>query len=217
MKGHRAQGGFTLMEVLIAATLLSVMLVIITGTLRVGADSWNAGEERMAKASRLFIVGNFLRTHLGAMLPLAGTIRNGQMEPAFRGGRDTLAYVAAMPEQVRAAGIFRFELYLSKNGDTQDLRVAIKPYQGGPDTGETAETVDDLALVEGVRSLKLAYLSRREPAGSLDMTRPQIQRQEWQEEWTENQLPAAIRIDLAPEGEDPWPSLFIAPRTLMLR
>ena len=60
---RRHDRGFTLIEVLLATTLLGIMMLLLTGSLRIGADSWEAGEERMAKASRLFIVESFLRRH----------------------------------------------------------------------------------------------------------------------------------------------------------
>jgi hypothetical protein len=40
---------------------------------------------------------------------------------------------------------------------------------------------------------------------------------QWVDKWREYQLPTLIRIDVEREGETPWPSLIIAPKTLMLR
>ena len=52
--------GFTLIEVLIGTALLGMMMLVLTGSLRIGAESWEAGEERMVKASRLYVVEGFL-------------------------------------------------------------------------------------------------------------------------------------------------------------
>jgi general secretion pathway protein J len=216
---RKAEGGFTLLEVLIGATLLAVMMLLLTGSLRIGAESWDTGEERMAKASRLYIVENFLRSHIGSLLPVAGTVKNGKMEPAFRGGRDTLNYVAPLPEQVKAGGLYRFELYVGKkDGDTKDLRMAILPYTTGPDKGQVEEPVDDLAILEDIKEFKLSYLPHVIQGSPFNpMMQQQNQPVQWTDEWQQNQLPALIRIDIEPEGEAPWPTLFIAPRTLMLR
>ena len=43
------------------------------------------------------------------------------------------------------------------------------------------------------------------------------QKGKWVEAWKDYQLPTMIRIDIDPVGEEPWPSLVLAPRTLMLR
>jgi general secretion pathway protein J len=215
-----AARGFTLMEVLIGATLLAVMMLLLTGSLRIGAESWDSGEERMAKASRLYIAENFLRAHIASLLPIAGTLKNGEMIPAFRGTRDSLNYVAPLPEQVRAGGLYRFELYVGrKDGDTKDLRMAILPYSTGPDQGRVEAPIDDLAIVENLKELKLSYLPPVFQATPFSPVQGQGQGQtaQWTDEWQQPQLPALIRIDIEPEGEEPWPTLFIAPRTLMLR
>jgi general secretion pathway protein J len=211
---RRTQGGFTLLEVLIGTTLLGVMMLLLTGSLRIGAESWDAGEERIARASRMFVVQNFLRNHIGSLLPVAGTARDGRMEPAFRGAPDALEYVAPLPEQVKTGGLYRFQLYVSKNGEHKDLRMTILPYLSGPDQGKAVEPIDDLAVLENIKDIKLSYLPRVFPGQN-----PMFQRQEiqWTDEWKNNQLPALIRVDIETENEEPWPTLVIAPRTLVLR
>lgn len=215
--GHqRTSGGFTLLEVLIATTLLGVMMLLLTGSLRIGAESWDAGEERMARASRLYVVENFLRAHIGSLLPVAGTMKNGEMEPSFRGKHDFLTYVAPLPEQIKAGGLYRFELYVSQNGERKDLRMAILPYTSRPDQGDKLEPVDDLAILENIKELKLSYLPRPLQGMGINPLQ-QDQLPQWTEEWEQPQLPALIRLDIEPMDEDPWPTLFIAPKTLMLR
>ena len=49
---RRAQRGFTLVEVLIAISLLGLMLVILFGGLRLGGRSWDAIEQRTGRAER---------------------------------------------------------------------------------------------------------------------------------------------------------------------
>ncbi len=208
------QAGFTLLEVIIGATLLSIMMVLLTGSLRIGAESWDAGEERMAKASRMFVVMNFLRGHIGSLLPVAGNKKNGDIDPAIRGWPDSLEYVAALPEQVKAGGLYKFRLYVSKNGGHQDLRMTITPHKVGGEQDDKVEPLDDLPLVENIEDFKLVYL----PLVIQNMS-PLGQREEvkWVEEWEQPQLPALIKLDIKPENEDPWPTLVIAPKTQMLR
>ncbi|CAL1241198.1 prepilin-type N-terminal cleavage/methylation domain-containing protein [Candidatus Methylocalor cossyra] len=221
LRAAPGQGGFTLLEVLIATTLMAIMMVLLTGSLRIGAASWDAGEERMARASRLAIVENFLRTHLGSLLPVTQVTREGRVEGSFRGGSEFLEYVAPLPEQVKAGGLFRFRLYLSEAGERKDLRVSILPYVTQPVGEDSLDPVDDLALVEGVRQLRFAYLPRvfqttGQPfgAGPFQSVRQPL---EWLESWQDTQLPALIRLDIEPDDEDPWPTLVVAPRTQSLR
>lgn len=210
----RRQAGFTLLEVIIGATLLSIMMLLLTGSLRISAESWDAGEERMAKASRMFVVLNFLRGHMGGLLPVAGTRKDGEIDFAFKGGPDSLEYVAALPEQVKAGGLYRFRLYVSNAGGHKDLRVAIIPHKVGGEQDSKAEPLDDLPLVEKVEEVKLSYLplvvQNNNPLGERIAVK-------WNFEWQEPQLPALVRLEITPENEDPWPALVIAPKIQMLR
>lgn len=213
------EDGFTLVEVLLATALLGIMMLLLTGSLRIGADSWEAGEERLAKASRLFIVESFLRKHIASLLPVSGVNKNGEMEPAFRGSPTTLNYVAPLPDQLEGGGLYRFKLYVAGENDNLALRVLIVPYVSDPNQSSKAEPqpLDDLAIVEQVQSVKFAYYgpdpasnSRAAPVGGAPAGK-------WTENWSDYQLPSLIRIDIEREGEDPWPTVIIAPKTLMLR
>jgi general secretion pathway protein J len=207
MSVMRTAAGFTLLEVLIATSLLGMMMVVLTGSLRIGAASWDAGEERMAEAGRLFTVQNFLRHHIGSALPLTGTIEGGRTVFMFRGGINHLEYVAALPPQVHTGGLYRFSLYVSKGEEVRDLRLAIFPYQSGPNMKEVAEPVDDLVLMENIGSLRLNYWTRGN----------QQQSPEWLEEWEQNLLPALVRMEIEPAQGEPWPTLTIAPKIQRIR
>lgn len=210
------QQGFTLMEVLLATALLGIMMLLLTGSLRIGADSWEAGEERMAKASRLFIVESFLRRHIASLLPVSGVNKNGEMEPAFRGTATSLDYVASLPDQLEGGGLYRFKLYVAGQDDQRALRVSIVPYQSDPNQSKAEpKPIDDLAIVEPVKNITFSYYGPETTGGNVPP--PNGPRGKWTDTWKEYQLPTLIRIDIEPEDEDPWPTVLIAPRTLMLR
>lgn len=210
--------GFTLIEVLLATVLLSVMMLLLTGSLRIGAESWEAGEKRLADASRLFVVENFLRHHIGSLLPVAGTVVSGEMRPAFYGSSDTLSYVAPMPEQIDVGGLYRFDVYWAKADDNRrDLRVSITPYNAAPSDTKPPEPVDDLSIVEDVEKFTVSYFPQPPPATNPNGINPLQPDPQWLDEWRDPQLPALIRITITPAGEKTWPELLIAPKTRILR
>lgn len=216
MKRHR-QWGFTLVEVLLATTLLGLMMVLLTGSLQVAGRSWDTGEKRMAEASRLFAVGNFLRRHVARLLPVSGSVEHGVMKPSFQGFSNALKYVAPMPDQIRTGGIYQFEIRMADRLDGgKDLRIVITPYQPSfAIDSKPGDPIDDLPLVENIESFRVSYYPLEMHPGEEGMrSRPAPM---WMDEWNDNQLPGLIRLDIKPAGENAWPPLLIAPRTRMMR
>jgi general secretion pathway protein J len=195
--------GFTLVEVLMAATLLAVMMTLLLGSLRIGARSWEGGERRVAAMSRMLASQNFLRAQLSATLGLREMAR-ADAPPGeslvFQGDEQRLRYVGTLPPQVRG-GLYVFELHVAERGDARDLKLAMRPMTGGAAGGD-AEAIDDVTLVENLDTLRIAYFP---PAmrGALA---------EWRHEWRDSALPALIRLEITPAGEAAWPPLIIALR-----
>jgi len=211
----RAQAGFTLLEVLIATVLLAIMMTLLMGGLRIGAGSWEQGERRAAQASRLLVTQNFFRTYLGDALPLLESVRRSAaagtrpMRPKllFRGGADRLEYAATLPPQVRG-GLYRFELYVDEEGDRKDLKLAIRPFSSA-EADEEAEPIEDVVLLEGLASLRIAYFGK---ANVEDEGNFAPRESQWLEEWRQQFMPELIRVDITMADEPPWPPLVIAPR-----
>ena len=66
----KAAKGFTLIEVLIAMTLLGVMVVLLFSSLRIAAESWEAGETKTAQVNQKAVVYQFFKRHLSSIRPL---------------------------------------------------------------------------------------------------------------------------------------------------
>ncbi|MDP3589656.1 MAG: prepilin-type N-terminal cleavage/methylation domain-containing protein, partial [Methylobacter sp.] len=62
--------GFTLIEVLIAMTLLSIMVVLLFSSLKICAQSWEQGENKITDVNEVAVVYNFFQRHLSAAIPL---------------------------------------------------------------------------------------------------------------------------------------------------
>lgn len=66
----RQANGFTLIEMLIAITLLGVMVTLLFGSLRIAAQSWHSGETKIDQVNRKAVVYQFFKHHLGSARPL---------------------------------------------------------------------------------------------------------------------------------------------------
>ncbi|MCK5356174.1 MAG: prepilin-type N-terminal cleavage/methylation domain-containing protein, partial [Methyloprofundus sp.] len=90
------QSGFTLLEVLLGMSIMSIMMLLLFASLRICVQNWNAGEKKIAQVSQAAIVQGFLQNKLQAALPLdADFLEEEQF--SFQGDKEKMQFVAAMP------------------------------------------------------------------------------------------------------------------------
>ena len=197
--------GFTLLELLVAITLLGMLMAALFGALRLGARVWETGEERLDAGTRVQVVQDFLRQQLGQTVPIseiggdAGSLQN----LVFGGGSQGLRFVSLLPAH-QGGGTALMELGLrpaATEGEPGDLVLRIRPLDL---TGNgTADEPGELRiLIDAVESLEISYF------GSAQSGADPIWWQEWQ---AQRSLPSLVRVRLAfPEG-DPrrWPELIV--------
>lgn len=211
------QEGFTLIEILVGSAILGMMMLIMTSALRVGADSWEAGEERLVRANRLFITQGFLKRHISTLLPLTSANPQGGMDPAVKGYPNAMIYIAPLPDQLEGGGLYQFNLYLSVNEENQTVRMTITPYTSTNQANQDPpKPLDDVVILDQASNLNISYFGIPQSQGNLQMINGQPQAI-WMDEWREYQLPLLIRIDMGRVNEPPWPTIFIAPKTQSLR
>jgi general secretion pathway protein J len=208
MRNRASQTGFTLLEIIIATVLLSIMMTLLLGGMRIGVDSWNQGERLADRASRLLVVDNFFRAHLSDVKPLFESPTDARQVGAppqllFRGGEDWLEYAGTLPPQVRG-GIYKFRLHLVEEGERNDLKLAMRPFSTG-EKGGNVEPIEDVLVLENVKQLRFSFYKKNNANNANGES-------QWVREWKENFLPSLIRVDVTLRDEPPWPSIVVAPR-----
>ena len=153
MKRASCAGGFTLVELLVALGLMSLISLTLVGAYRGVAqisdrfDGW----QQAADNQRLLVSGLSELFLLGYLPPgAAGT------ERVFFAGEDQLVWVGVMPPRHAHGGkhIFRLSVEPSDRGDPSSLVLRYVPWSGrSPDwTNSTRQPV-----LTGVQGLRLYY------------------------------------------------------------
>ncbi|MCK4841551.1 MAG: prepilin-type N-terminal cleavage/methylation domain-containing protein, partial [Methylococcales bacterium] len=97
MSVQQKSRGFTLLEVMLAMTLLSIMVVLLFTTLAICAESWNKGENKIAQVNEKAVVYRFFKRHLPAIKPLWDDFSNDERVFSFQGQSDNFQFVSVFP------------------------------------------------------------------------------------------------------------------------
>lgn len=101
---RRGQTGFTLVEIVLAMVLLSVMLLLLYSGLSFALRSWDAGDAHGRRTADRRIGENFLRRELTEVFPMrwkdAMTVR-----VAFTGEAERLRFVSTRPVGAALGGL----------------------------------------------------------------------------------------------------------------
>ncbi|MGB4498968.1 MAG: prepilin-type N-terminal cleavage/methylation domain-containing protein [Methylococcaceae bacterium] len=176
--------GFTLIEVLIGMTLLSLMVVLLFSSLTIGAKSWEQGEKKIADVNEIAVVQQFFNHYLAHSVP-----QWNDFDPekdrifSFQGKKQSLQFVAAFPASAERAGLQLFNLELVKKNKNSFISFAVTPFFPLTENEEFFE--DEISLVENVARFELAYFGLNDETGESG----------WQNEWlNKEQQPQLVKI-----------------------
>jgi len=202
MRFEKSLRGFTLIEVMLAMTLLSIMMVLLFSALRISAQSWDAGEGKIAQVNETALVYNFFQRHLATARPLWNDVSEGEQTFSFQGTPSSLQFVSAFPASAARPGLQLFMIERVRHRDGRNaIKVTITPFFPAAD-GEEWQPEEEI-LLENVEDFRLAYFGQGENFGSGF----------WQDDWrNQNRLPSLVKIKIVRNNEIFWPEMVIAVR-----
>lgn len=191
------QKAFTLIETLVALTLMSLLIMVLFGGFRAGVRSWQASETYIADAEEPRQLSALLYRHLGQTVPLifggAGVIQ----DVAFEGNAERIRYAAPLAMSV---------------GDAYYLIEIVNNYQGLGGIwirfAPLSEQVQNASVLETAEyqqistdwSVRFSYFDD----------------ENWSEYAPRGRLPKLVSVHfLAPDKQ--WPSMVFAINTLGLK
>lgn len=199
----RAAIGFTLVEMLIALTLMSLILTTIFSGLYGTSRLWSRSEALAEENDATRIGMTLLRRLISETVPIT---RMDGHTPAllFQGEQDALRWVAPLPSHGGGTGLYWTGLSLNRTalGKSQLVLTYVPMRPETPPTPMAFESdSESVVLAQSVEQLEIAYY------GTTQDDLPS----RWQDDWSAvDRLPALVRLTLRRrEGEEPWPTLVV--------
>lgn len=186
---HKSPRGFTLTEVLVAISVLSLIVLATASALRTFADTQLRIERTTARLDEMRMAGGFLRNSLRQAVAMSTSMEFSQY---FIGRSAEVSWLGPMLAAGDVSGLHYIRIFLE---DTE-LRIQLIPYRRAIGRPEW----------DGVISYRLL--------GEVDQAlfeyRPALG-EDWTSEWSMDEMgiPQAVRLRLSVTGRF-WPDMLVA-------
>ena len=188
--------GFTLVEVLVALAVMSLIGTLLIESLRVGGHAWQQVTRRAANINEVVRAQSFLRRRLATLSP---TSSSDAAQDSFIGERDAIEFSSVSADHFQQ-GSMRFWIGLSRSESANlDVRYRLQP--AAPGVAPSAWVSE--SLVDRVASVTMEFWEAQQGGGR------------WIDHWNDSRnLPAVIRIEVEFANQDSrrWPPLYVEPK-----
>lgn len=195
--GRRAADGFTLLEVVLAMTLLALVVAICYGAFHLGIRAVEKGEVAVVTTQRLRVASDVIIRQIKSAVPYAVRNEDDDVYPYFEGSGTSMRFVttAGMQSGGSLAVVeYRLEEDPTRLVMTEGLAFSADSLGRGKVALDEARSV---VLLDGFRTVTFEYMLN----DGADT--------EWRRSWdghAEEMLPAAVRvlIDGLPGADSKW-------------
>lgn len=200
----RSSAGFTLVELLIALLLFSLLSVALFGSIRAGTAAWSRATLLADESDHGLHAQDLLRHLIENAYPLylLDNANSGHVD--FAGSESSLSFLSVAPMALGKGGRARINLTVEPHGDRVDLLIEAKPELAiVNDEAEKARR----PLLTGASAIVFSYFGKT----------PADRAAAWHDDWADRaELPRLIRIETRFQANDErdWRDLVVAPRIM---
>jgi general secretion pathway protein J len=149
------RGGFTLLEVLLALTIVAAVLTLAFGGLRVGIAAWRQGEDRIESLAHTRNLQVVIAGALAGAQAYLGVARQGeQASLQFRGGPGAVQFVTVNPPLPAGTGVAFTAVTIAGQGAGPGLVIRQKAMPNF----EPFEEVEPSLTDSSIASVRFRYL-----------------------------------------------------------
>jgi general secretion pathway protein J len=168
--------GFTIVEMIVAMTLMSVVALIIAYGFYLGTDAWKRGERETGETQKLRVLSGLFYQQLKSAYPYQMDMDDEKVV-LFEGESDSITFVTTLTDS--SFGGFKWVRYSFENG-TLLYKEGLLPDKEWDEKTEGKEKVVDTDL------------------GSVEFSFYSADEEEWNESWDFGEyLPVAVKIRIS--------------------
>ncbi|EIJ35961.1 prepilin-type N-terminal cleavage/methylation domain-containing protein [Thiothrix nivea] len=193
------QRGFTLLEMLISFTLVSLLFLALFAAFSTIGRGWDAADTRINKTEDMRLITDFLRRQLSQAMVVKITGEDGAKVYAFEGTDTSLRYAAPLQPLQHQGGVFLIELDIVSGKHGKALEMLYAPYRPELSWDEAFEDAEPVLVFDGLKDASFEYFGAEEAGKD----------PEWESAWEEMPLyPQMLKLSLADTGRV-WPEMLI--------
>jgi general secretion pathway protein J len=204
-RGARDAGGFTLVELLVGLSLLSLISLLLFGGFRFGLRAWEAGDDRIAAADEVGMAEHLLRQQLAEAQPVTIGPRPEAAPTLFLGDDAGVTFVAPLPAHRGVGGFYLFSVAMRDGAEGRQLMLRWRRFRADAAPGAEFDPKDESVLLNDIDSVAIEYFGS--PAAAAPAR--------WLPRWDGALgLPQLVRLRVAFRRGDArrWPEFVVAPR-----
>ena len=203
--------GFTLLEMLVAISVMTLLVSLVYGMLRMGSRSWESSAARIEATETMRIGWTFVQRALNNARAVPIKIPDAE-GLHFIGDNDALEFVTDLPAYLGTGGLHAVGLGLEDEPDGQFkqlilYRIPLGDYQATTDNDSDPDLLQRAILAEGVEDMMIAYYG-------VDRTEDSDNEQAmWTSRWqAQPTLPILVKLVVSLADGDTWPLLIAHPQ-----
>ncbi len=189
--------GFTLLELLIALTIMGLIVVVVFGAFRIGVRAWEKGEKDVETHQRQRVVLNLIKRQLASIF--VHKVGNGSRRPFFLKGdkksMEFLSNTSIMPGNQSGLVYARYVVKPEDEGEKEQLGFYEKNFAlQDKEKMEDLNEEDFFMLISDVHSIGFEYLKGQDGEEIL----------EWEETWDPDKdkgFPRAVKVTLKVDAD----------------
>jgi len=200
---HDINQGFTLVEIMITLTLLSMILILLFGSLHTANLNWQTGAQKIEKNDETRHVGQFIRKLITQAVPLMWINQDGQ-RLVFRGDQEELIFTSTLPAHRGGGGLYVITLKTAETDGSKGLDLLYR--RASPESYPLESgSIDDqtrVPLADDIEKIEFSYYGQAERDDEL----------RWHNNWQNDEtLPKLVRLKIqASDPQHDWPTMNIA-------